>query len=66
MEVFLIKLSVLVCEEVVEADEVIVGVFVDKGDLDTVGEAVCVFDKEADPETVIVLYIVLVIIGLFD
>jgi len=36
-----------------------------KGDLDTVGDADWVFDKEAEPETVLVLYMVLVIRPVF-
>ena len=45
----------LVCEEVVEPVEVIVGVFVDKGDLETVGDADWVLEIEEDAETVEVI-----------
>ena len=65
MEVFLTKLYVLVCEEVVELVEVIMDVLDIKDDLDTVGDADWVFDKETDPETVLVLYMVLVIRPVF-
>lgn len=58
--VFLTKLSVLVCEEVVEPVEVIVEVLVNGGDLDTVGDADCVLETEDDADIVLVLYIVLV------
>jgi hypothetical protein len=61
--VFLTKLSVAVCDEVVECVEVIVIVLEPTGDLETVGDALCVLEIEADAETVLVLYIVLVSIG---
>ena len=41
-----------VWEEVVECVEVIVGVLEPTGDLECVGEAVCVLDIEAEAETV--------------
>jgi len=46
--------------------EVIVFALEPKGDLETVGEADLVLVTEADADTVLVLYIVLVIIGLDD
>jgi len=46
--------------------EVIVFVLEPKGDLETVGDALCVLETEADADTVLVLYIVLVSIGLDD
>ena len=55
MTVFLMKLSVAVCEEVVECVEVRVLVLEPTGDLDNVGEALCVFEIEADAETVDVI-----------
>ena len=64
--VFLTKLSVAVCEEVVECVEVIVFVLEPTDDLEIVGEADLVLVTEADAETVLVLYIVLVTIGLDD
>jgi hypothetical protein len=36
----------------------VVSVFVTNADLDDVGQAVCVFDNDAEPDTVLVLYIV--------
>ena len=66
MTVFLTKLSVLVCEEVVDPVEVIVCVLEPNGDLETVGEADLVLVTEADAEIVLVLYIVLVTIGVAD
>jgi hypothetical protein len=36
----------------------VVSVFVTNADLDDVGQPVCVFDNEAEPDTVLVLYMV--------
>ena len=52
MAVFLRKLSVLVCEEVVEPVEVIVFVLEPTEDLETVGDALCVLEIEEDAEIV--------------
>ena len=50
--VFLTKLSVAVCDEVVECVEVIVDVLEMTEDLEIVGEADRVLETEVDPETV--------------
>ena len=50
----------------VEWVEVIVLVLEPTGDLDRVGDALWVLETEADADTVLVLYIVLVSIGVVD
>ena len=55
-----------VWEEVVECDVVIVCVLEAIGDLDKVGEALCVLETDEDAETVDVLYILLVTRGVAD
>lgn len=55
-----------VWEEVVECDVVIVWVLEAIGDLEIVGEALCVLETDEDAETVDVLYMVLVRRGVAD